>query len=76
MTKWQVMTVTHRPKTTGVDTSVFVGRTGARKLYLITCGGAFDAAEGSYLDNIYVQAVPATSAGTTAQRLPPRFLLD
>lgn len=34
-------------------------RSGAARLTLITCGGAFDAAAKSYLDNIVVTAVPA-----------------
>jgi hypothetical protein len=56
--RWRVVSVKHRPKTTGVDTAAFVGRAGARQLYLVTCGGAFDAAEASYVDNIYVLARP------------------
>ena len=58
VTTWEVQKVVHRPKSNGIDTSVFVGRSGPRKLYLITCGGAFDAADANYLDNIYVEAVP------------------
>ncbi len=34
-------------------------RSGVARLTLITCGGAFDTAAGSYLDNIVVTAVPA-----------------
>ena len=34
-------------------------RSGAARLTLITCGGAFDAAAKSYVDNIVVTAVPA-----------------
>lgn len=58
-TQWRVVTVLPRPKSTGVDLAAFVGKTGPRQLYLITCGGAFDADEASYVDNIYVRAVPA-----------------
>ena len=58
VTTWEVQKVVHRPKSNGIDTSVFVGQSGPRKLYLITCGGAFDAADANYLDNIYVEAVP------------------
>jgi hypothetical protein len=58
VTNWQVVSVVHRPKSRGIDPSVFVGEQGVRKLYLIACGGAFDAADANYLDNIYVQAVP------------------
>ena len=71
VTNWQIESVVHRPKSQGIDTSVFVGEQGVRKLYLITCGGAFDAADANYLDNIYVAAVPlqgrpaATPTGTS-----------
>lgn len=58
VTRWRVTSVVHRPKTQGVDASVFSGPSGPRMLYLITCGGAFDAAEESYVDNIYVRARP------------------
>jgi hypothetical protein len=58
VTTWDVQNVVHRPKSNGIDTSVFVGADGPRKLYLITCGGAFDSADANYLDNIYVEAVP------------------
>lgn len=57
--RWVVRSVTHRSKTLGIDTTAFVGRGGTRQLYLITCGGAFDPGASSYLDNIYVRAVPA-----------------
>jgi hypothetical protein len=60
VTRWRVRTVKHRPKTTGIDTAAFVGRAGPRQLFLISCGGAFDAADASYVDNIYVLAVPAS----------------
>jgi Sortase domain len=66
VTRWTVATVTHRPKTTGINPAAFVGPGGARKLYLITCGGAFDASDSSYVDNIYVQAVPATAPPSPA----------
>jgi len=58
VTTWEVQNVVHRPKSNGIDTSVFVGANGPRKLYLITCGGAFDSSDANYLDNIYVEAVP------------------
>jgi hypothetical protein len=32
---------------------------GARRLVLVTCGGAFDAATHQYADNVLVTAVPA-----------------
>ena len=70
ITPWRVATVAHRPKTDGIDTKAFVGKDGPRQLYLITCGGAFDASSGNYLDNIYVRAVPqdqpSTSSSVTA----------
>ncbi len=71
VTTWAVRTVVHRPKSQGIDTTAFVGDSGPRRLYLITCGGPFDTADANYLDNIYVRAVPlrgrpaATGSGTT-----------
>jgi hypothetical protein len=59
VTAWRIARVQHRSKTLGVDPAAFVGHTGPRQLYLISCGGAFDAAELSYVDNIYVLAKPA-----------------
>jgi hypothetical protein len=56
VTRWRVVSVTSRPKSAGIDPAAFVGRAGPRRLYLITGGGAFDAAQGSYVDNIYVLA--------------------
>jgi hypothetical protein len=59
VTKWRIVRVKHRSKTLGVDPDAFVGHSGPRRLYLISCGGAFDSAEASYVDNIYVLAKPA-----------------
>ena len=61
VTRWRIDRVRHRPKTKGVDTAAFAGRDGPRRLYLISCGGAFDANELSYVDNIYVLATPVSS---------------
>jgi hypothetical protein len=61
VTRWRIMRVRHRPKTKGVDPAAFAGRSGARRLYLISCGGAFDASELSYVDNIYVLATPVSA---------------
>lgn len=36
-------------------------RAGPHRLVLITCGGAFDAAAGSYLSNVVVTAIPVSS---------------
>jgi len=55
-TAWRVAAVTARPKKTGIDRAAFVGTRGPRALALITCGGAFDSTDRSYLDNIYVAA--------------------
>lgn len=60
--EWLVTRVEHRPKTEGIDAAAFVGREGPRRLFLISCGGAFDAAEASYVDNIYVWAKPVLPA--------------
>jgi hypothetical protein len=56
--EWQITRVEHRPKTQGIDPAAFVGPDGPRQLYLISCGGAFDASAASYVDNIYVVAKP------------------
>ena len=64
---WRIVRVEHRSKTLGVDPAAFVGHRGARRLYLISCGGAFDSAELSYIDNIYVLAKPMP----TQIRRPP-----
>jgi hypothetical protein len=62
VSRWRVQRVTFRNKTLGIDLRAFVGPTGPRALYLISCGGQFDPADASYVDNIYVRAVPAAAA--------------
>jgi hypothetical protein len=47
-------------KSDGLPASLFA-TTGAPRLAVITCGGPFDRATGSYLDNIVVFAVPAAA---------------
>jgi hypothetical protein len=59
VSRWRIVRVEHRSKTLGIEPAAFVGHSGPRRLYLISCGGAFDAAELSYVDNIYVLARPA-----------------
>lgn len=71
VTAWQIVRVKHRSKSLGVDPDAFVGHNGPRQLYLISCGGAFDAAELSYVDNIYVLATPAPSPATPSPEPPP-----
>jgi hypothetical protein len=34
-------------------------RSGEKRLYLVTCGGPFNAKSGHYRDNVIVSAVPA-----------------
>jgi hypothetical protein len=63
VTRWRVQSVTYRNKSRGIDRAAFVGPDGPRGLYLVSCGGAFDAADASYVDNIYVRAVPSTAGG-------------
>lgn len=58
-TAWRVRQVFARAKSGGVDPTAFAGPHGPRQLVMITCGGAFDVRAGSYLDNVYVRAVPA-----------------
>jgi hypothetical protein len=70
VTAWRIVRVQHRSKTLGVDANAFVGHSGPRQLYLISCGGAFDAAELSYVDNIYVLAKPMPT-GPSAPPTPP-----
>jgi Sortase domain len=74
VTRWRIVRVTLRPKTQGVDTTAFVGPRGPRRLYLISCGGAFDAGAASYLSNVYVLAepLPAQPARTTASTASAR----
>jgi hypothetical protein len=67
LAQWRVARVEHRPKTQGIDPSAFVGQDGPRRLYLISCGGAFDAGAASYVDNIYVLAKPVSEPPS----LPP-----
>lgn len=56
---WVITDVTARPKSTGVDVAAFTGLNGPRRLVLITCGGAYDASDKNYLDNVYAYATPA-----------------
>jgi len=74
VTGWRIAHVEHRSKTLGVDTAAFVGHTGPRQLYLISCGGAFDAAELSYVDNIYVLATPMPIVPPAPPAPPPPTL--
>lgn len=60
-TSWTVTTVFARSKNTGVDATAFPGPAGPRQLVLITCGGSFDPNTESYLDNVYVRALPTPS---------------
>lgn len=48
-------------KTGGLPTDLFT-RDGPPRLVVITCGGPFDAAAGSYLDNVVVFAAPDDDA--------------
>jgi len=61
-TSWTVTTVFARSKNTGVDATAFPGPAGPRQLVLITCGGSFDPNTESYLDNVYVRALPTPSS--------------
>jgi len=45
------------PKDTAPLAELFA-RSGQPRLTLITCGGSFDAAGGSYRDNVVITAVP------------------
>lgn len=58
LTRWRVVSVAYRDKRSGVEPAAFVGRRGARRLYLITGGGRYDTARHAFLDNVYVHAEP------------------
>lgn len=62
VTRWRVTSVEFRSKDHGVDLDAFTGPDGPRTLYLISCGGPFEPAAASYLDNIYVRAKPVSVA--------------
>lgn len=55
--RYRIVAVHSYPKTSGLPASAF-RRTGPPQLVLITCGGAFDASTGNYLDNIVAFAEP------------------
>jgi len=56
---FRVSTVRRIPKSTLPVDELFA-RDGPPHLTLVTCGGAFDRASGSYRDNVVVTAAPAT----------------
>lgn len=58
-TAWRITAVTARAKSSGIDPAAFDGPGGSRRLALITCGGAYDQASASYMENVYVYAIPA-----------------
>ena len=58
-TRWRIVEVFRRAKFDGIYPGAFVDGGGPRRLYLISAGGRFDGARGAFLDNVYVQAVPA-----------------
>ncbi len=51
-----VVTDVHRYPKTAFPTQLVYGRTAGPELRLVTCGGAFDARSGHYLDNVVVLA--------------------
>jgi hypothetical protein len=55
---YKVVSVKHYPKGAFPASTVYAA-TPDSELRLITCGGTFDAARQSYLDNVVVSAVPA-----------------
>jgi hypothetical protein len=57
-TKWRIVGRRVYQKSTGLPASVFSMNTDPR-LVLITCGGTFDRADRSYVDNIVVYGQPA-----------------
>jgi sortase (surface protein transpeptidase) len=67
-----VRSVTELPKPQFPVNRIF-GGTSARRLWLITCGGAFDYATRHYLDNIIVSAVylPSHTEHHSQRKSPP-----
>lgn len=57
--RWAVSARATYQKSVGLPENLF-DLTGPRQLVLITCGGAFDAATGSYEENVVVLANPTT----------------
>jgi hypothetical protein len=55
------------PKTSMPLRRIFA-RDGAPRLTLITCGGQFDKRRGSYLDNVFVTAVPVVNPAGESSR--------
>ncbi|WP_239065624.1 class F sortase [Microbacterium hibisci] len=55
--RYSVESVTYYPKAVLPVDELFA-RAGARKLVLITCGGAFDSSTGRYADNVVAIATP------------------
>jgi hypothetical protein len=56
--RYKVISVKHYPKAAFPTATVYAA-TPDSELRLITCGGTFDPAKHSYLDNVVVSAVPA-----------------
>ena len=55
--RYAIESVTYYPKAE-LPTKELFGRSGTRKLVLITCGGEFDSETGSYDDNVVAIAAP------------------
>lgn len=63
-TAWRVTAVTQRPKSDGVDETIWGGLAGPRRLVVVTCGGDLDysGGVGDYRDNVYLYAEPVAEA--------------
>ena len=59
--RYRVTGVRSYPKRIGLPADIFAAG-GRPRLVLITCGGAFDAATGNYVDNLVAYAVPLRRA--------------
>jgi hypothetical protein len=71
VTSWRVTGLQVATKT-GLPDDLWAGRSGPRRLYLVTCGGP--VVDGHYADNVIVTAVPASGVGN--QRASPHGVGD
>ncbi len=58
-TRWTVSSAYAVSKSGSLPAGIFAGKTGPRRLVLVTCGGAYDAAAHNYLSNVIVELEPA-----------------
>lgn len=60
VTRWKVDKTYSVSKSGSLPAEIFTGKSStARRLILVTCGGAFDSANRNYLDNVIAELIPA-----------------